>query len=56
MHTRKQDGVAVEFETDETLFSPPSVGRIYALYAYRPGVLVVESANALITPGPEPNN
>ena len=34
----------------------PSVGRLNFLYACRPGVLGYERANAMIAPGPEPNN
>ena len=32
----------------------PSVGRLNSLYAYRPGMLVDETANATIAPGPGP--
>ena len=43
------------FSTGDTLFSL-SVGRLNFLYAYRPGMLVDETANATIAPGPRPSN
>ena len=34
----------------------PSVGRLNFLYVYRPGMLVDETTNASMAPGPMPNN
>ena len=54
-YTGNKTGVTVKFKTGETLFFP-SVGRLNFLYAYRPGALNDENANAVIAPGPEPSN
>ena len=54
-YTGTQDGVTVFFSTGDTLFFP-SVGRLNFLYAYRPGMLVDETANATIAPGLTPSN
>ena len=54
-YTGNQDGVSVFFKTGETLFSP-SFGRPNFLYDYSPGMLVDETANAVIAPGPTPSN
>ena len=43
------------FSTGDTLFFP-YVGRLNLLYAYHPGMLVDETANATIEPGPTPSN
>ena len=48
-YTGNTTGVTVKFKTGETLFFP-SVGRLNVLYAYRPGALIDENANALIAP------
>ena len=55
MYTGIQEGVTVFFSTGDTLFFP-SVGRPNFLYAYRPGMLVDETANATIGPGLSPSN
>ena len=54
-YTGNKNGVTVKFKTGETLLFP-SVGRLNFLYAYRPGALNDENANAVIAPGPEPSN
>ena len=54
-YTGTQEGVTVFFSTGDTLFFP-SVGRLNFLYAYRPGTLVDETANATIAPGLSPSN
>ena len=54
-YTGNQEGVTMFFTTAETLF-PPSVGRLNFLYAYRPGMLFDETANAIIAPRPTPTN
>ena len=54
-YTGNKSGVTVKFKTDETLFFP-SVGMLNFLYAYHPGALNDENANAVIAPGPEPSN
>ena len=54
-YTGTHEGVAVFFSTGDTLFFP-SVGRLNFLYAYRPGMLVDETANANIAPGLTPSN
>ena len=54
-YTGNKNSVTVKFKTGETLFFP-SVGRVNFLYAYRPGALNDENANALIAPGPGPSN
>ena len=38
------------------LYFSPSLGRLNFLYAYRPGALNDENANAVIARGPEPSN
>ena len=43
------------FSTIDTLFFP-SVERLNFLYAYRPGMFVVETASATIAPGHKPSN
>ena len=43
------------FSTSDTLFFP-SVGKTNFLYAYCPGMLVDETANATIAPGPTPSS
>ena len=43
------------FSTGGTLFFP-SIERLNFLYAYRPGILVDETANATIAPGRTPSN
>ena len=42
--------VTAFFSTGDIIFSP-SVGRLNILYAYRPGMLVDETDNAIIAPG-----
>ena len=54
-YTYTGNKVTVKFQTDETVFFP-LVGRLNFLYAYRPGALNKENANAVIAPGPEPSN
>ena len=54
-YTGRSDGVMVDFINGEKRFFP-SVGRLSFLYAYRPNILVDETANATIAPGPMPNN
>ena len=49
-YTGTHEGVAVFFSTGDTLFLP-SLRRLNFLYAYRPGMLVDETANATIAPG-----
>ena len=48
-YTGTHEGVTVFFSTGDTLFFP-SLGRLNFLYAYRPGMLVDETANATIAP------
>ena len=50
-----KEGVTVFFSTGDTLFFPP-VERLNFLYAYRPGMLFDETANATIAPGLSPSN
>ena len=47
--------VTAFFSTGDILFSP-SVGRLNTLYAYRPGMLVDETVNAIIAPGLTPSH
>ena len=54
-YTGTREGVTVLLSTGDTLFFP-SVGRLNFLYAYRPGMLVDETANAAIAPGLTPSN
>ena len=54
-YTGTQEGVTVFFSTGDTLFFS-SVGRLNFLYAYRPGMLVDEIANATNAPGLSPSN
>ena len=54
-YTGTQEGVTVFFSTGDTLFFL-SVGRLNFLYAYRPGILLDETANATIAPGLTPSN
>ena len=54
-YTGNHEGVTVFFSTGDALFFP-SVGRLYFLYAYRPRMLVDETTNAIIAPGPTPSN
>ena len=49
-YTGTKEGVTVCFSTGDTLLFP-SVGRLNFLYAYRPGLLFDETANATIAPG-----
>ena len=53
-YTGNNEGVTVFFSTGEALFFP-SVGRLDFPYAYRPGMIVDETANATIAPGPTPS-
>ena len=50
-----KEGVMMKFTTGEDLFSQP-VGNFSSLNVYRPNVLVSETANATIAPGPTPTN
>ena len=50
-YTGNPEGVTVFFSTGDAPFSP-NVGRLNFLYAYRPGILIDETANATIAPGP----
>ena len=50
-----KEGVTVFLSTGDTLFFPP-VERLNFLYAYRPGMLFDETANATIAPGLSPSN
>ena len=43
------------FSTGDTLFSP-NVGKLNFLHAYRPGILIDETANVTIAPGPTLSN
>ena len=54
-YTGNHEGATVFFSTGETLFFS-SVGKLNFLYAYRPGMLVDETASATIAPGPTPGN
>ena len=54
-YTGTKEGVTLFFSTGDTLFFP-SVGRLNFLYAYRPGMLVDETANATTAPGLSPSN
>ena len=54
-YTGNQEDVTVFFTTVETLFFQ-FIGRLDFLYAYRPGMLVVETTKAIIAPGPTPRN
>ena len=54
-YTGTSDGLMVDFITGEEL-SFPSVERIDFFYAYRENVLIDETANATVAPGPMPNN
>ena len=54
-YTSNKNCVTIKFKTGETLLFP-SVGRLNFLYAYRPGTLNNENANAIIARGPEPSN
>ena len=54
-YTGTRQGVTLNLSSGEILFFS-SVGRLNFLYAYRPSALVDESASAVITPGPMPNN
>ena len=54
-YTGNKNGVTVKFKTGETIFFP-SVGRLNFLYAYRPGALDDENANAVFGPGRESSN
>ena len=47
--------MTIKVKTGETILFP-SVGRLNALYAYRPGALIDENANAVIAPGSEPSS
>ena len=54
-YTGTKEGVTVFFSTGDNLFFP-SVGRLNFLYAYRPGMLFDETANATIAPRLSPSN
>ena len=56
-YTGTQEEITVFFFTGGTLFFIfPSVGMLNFLYAYRPGMLLDETANATIAPGLTPSN
>ena len=45
----------IKFNSGETIFFP-SVRRLNFLYAYHPGALIDDNANAICAPRPEPSN